>query len=624
MRYIDVVVMSWTAPQRRISMPTAFDRVRFNPAPMFRRRWVRRWFAVLVYLTLALTSTWPLALSATTKLPMGTTIVSTVPLFNLWTIWWNADRATHAFAGYWDAPIFAPTESAFAFSEPQPTTLIVAPIIWLSGSRVLAYNVYLWLSLVLNGVFAERLLRVLHVRWWAAILGGAAMVMLPIVHWQLDVIQLVPVWALLWTWTAAWQASRRPNWQRGAETGLALSVSFLNCGHHALFLGLLLAATVWVLPGRWRDRQLWLAFAAACVVIAVIVGPLAVPMQQVMKQHAFARKVGMVSQLSALPVDYLGASGPALIDFGQDWLRPYWRMSPGWIKVALAAVGIVWGLIRRRSRRFTIFLLLNATLAFTLSMGTHLKIGEWEPWWTLAKHVPGFSQVRNVFRFGYFVHMAVVIWSAQAVWWMSVAARRLLLQRPRWRIAGLGTCVLLGCCAAIEIRPQELLLTAAPDKATNAGWIEFIRSETPPGKSIACLPYPKAYLAGDYEQTTRWMYYGTFHKVPLANGYSGFFPADYFATQDAMNVPQTVEPTLKKLTDSGVHFFVVDPVPGEPDPLQDLTLEEHWLELVFDDPVGVRIYELRPLKDNQPTQPSPVRRSSGIKLRRPSQPTSSQ
>lgn len=577
-------------------MPNAPDLIEMRKSKA-RRRWFERGLALVIYVGLALASTWPLAASPASKLPMGTTIVSTVPLFNLWTIWWNADRATHGFSGYWDAPIFHPAKASFAFSEPQPTTLLVAPVIWLTGSRVLAYNVYLWVSLVLNGVFAERLLRALGVRSWAAMGGGAAMVMLPIVHWQLDVIQLVPIWGILWTWTACWQVSRLPSIKRGVESGLALGVSFLCCGHHGLFLGLLLAASVWILPRRWRDRRLWSAFAAACVALVVVVAPLAIPMQRAMRQNEFVRKVAMVAQLSALPADYLGASGPALIDVSEDWLRPYWRLSPGWIKVGLASIAAIGGLIRRRTRRFTLFLLLTAGLAFVLSLGTNLKLFEWEPWWTLARYVPGFSQVRNVFRFAYFVQMIAVVLSAQAVWWMSIIVRRSLQQRRYWRMGLLICLAAMSTVAAIEVRPRELLLAATPDEVANARWIEFVKTQTPPGRAIACLPYPQAYLAGDYEQTTRWMYYGTFHNVPLANGYSGFFPADYFDTQDALNVPAKVEATLKKLAEQGVYFFVACQFDGQPEPLQSMTFQDHWLELVFDDPIGVRIYRLHRLDE---------------------------
>src|SRR5690606_18272581 len=101
-------------------------------------------------------------------------LVVTVPLFNAWTIWWNCDRLAHGFRGYWDAPIFFPEQQTFAFSEPQPATLMVAPVLWGSGSPILAYNAYLWLSLLLNGLVTLWLLKSLGHRTWLAGLGAIA------------------------------------------------------------------------------------------------------------------------------------------------------------------------------------------------------------------------------------------------------------------------------------------------------------------------------------------------------------------------------------------------------------------------------------------------------------------
>ena len=80
------------------------------------------------------------------SLPQGTEAAATVPLFTTWTVWWNADRALHFWQGYWDAPIFHPTPDTFAFSEPLATTLVVAPLLWLSGNRILAHNAFLLLA----------------------------------------------------------------------------------------------------------------------------------------------------------------------------------------------------------------------------------------------------------------------------------------------------------------------------------------------------------------------------------------------------------------------------------------------------------------------------------------------
>lgn len=131
----------------------------------------------LLYASLAAVATWPLARHLTSHLPMGTEPVATVPLFNLWTLWWNADRLQALYTGYWDARIFHPVRGAFAFSEPQPLTGLVAAVLTgMSASRTFGYNAVLLLGLTLNGWVASRLLAALGMRWSVCLVGGAMVV----------------------------------------------------------------------------------------------------------------------------------------------------------------------------------------------------------------------------------------------------------------------------------------------------------------------------------------------------------------------------------------------------------------------------------------------------------------
>jgi len=364
--------------------------------------------ALIMYAALSIWTTWPLVLAPASTLPTRTTGCATVPLFNLWTVWWNSDRALHGFQGYWDAPIFAPTEDTFAFSEPQPATLLVAPVIWLTGSRGLASNLYLWGSLILNAVFAERLLRATGLRRFWPVAGGALILLLPLVHWQIDVQQLVPLWGILWTWTALRNFTRHPGRRSGFGVGAAVGVSFLLSAHQALMLVLLLSASVWLLPFAWRSRGTWAGGLVAVSVGAAIILPFAIPMRQAAERHGFHRSARTVERLSARPADYLAVPGRSLLPTAVRAERPDWRLSAGWIRTGLAVAGLAIGLSRRRWRRWSLFLGANAGLAFLLSLGPGLNLGGWCPWWTLADLVPGVDQVRSVFRFAFFYQLAVI------------------------------------------------------------------------------------------------------------------------------------------------------------------------------------------------------------------------
>lgn len=543
------------------------------------------------YVLLSIWATWPLALRSTICLPMGNLSAGTVPLFNLWTIWWNADRLPHVFQDYWNAPIFHPVPDTFAFSEPQPTTILVAPILWLTGSRVLTYNVYLWLSLLLNAVFAERLLRVVGVNKWLAPTGGAAMLLLPAIHWQLDVVQLVPVWGILWTWTACLQAGQTPSVRRGAEVGLAYAVTFLTCGHQGLFLAVLLMGTVWALLRNWRSRTTWLSAFAAIVVASILVAPVAFELRHALARQEFQRNPEIVAQLSGLPGDYLAHTGTALIDPPLPGTRLYWGFSPGWLKVVLALFGATFGLTRRRWRRWTLFLLLTGILAFLLSLGPNLQIRNWQPWWTLTSLVPGFAHVRNVFRFAFFVQIVSVVLAVQGLnaGWLLI---RHLCRNRSWRCILQSAVVILALVSAFEIRPMPLAFVQAPNETANAGWIGYIREQTPRGQGIVCFPFATGDHVNDFDITTRWMYYGTFHGVPLVNGYSGFFPREYFELQDAANAGTLSAAFLEKLVQAKVEFLVVNRNLISADKMRTTDGGQYQLRRVFQDPVGVDVYRV--------------------------------
>ncbi len=167
------------------------------------RLWSSPWVcgigAWCAYLAIAVFASWPLCLSPASTISIGFETEATVPLLNVWTLWWNSDRLAAGFQGYWNAPIFHPTDGAFAFSEAQPTMLIAAPVVWLTGSRVLGYNVYLLLILTLNGWSSQRLLRRIGHRPWLAFCGGVMCQMLPFVWWQSGVVQLTTLFGIVWT-----------------------------------------------------------------------------------------------------------------------------------------------------------------------------------------------------------------------------------------------------------------------------------------------------------------------------------------------------------------------------------------------------------------------------------------
>lgn len=325
------------------------------PSQLWRSPWVRGigvWFA---YLGIAVFATWPLCWSPASTISTGFEFVSTVPLLNVWTLWWNSDRAAAGFHGYWDAPIFYPTKGTFAFSEAQPTMLIAAPIVWLTGSRVLAYNVYLLLILTLNGWSSQRLLQRVGHHPWLAFCGGVMSQMLPFIWWQSGVVQLTTLFGIVWTIHALLDVfdpkqtsgrgatfkdilsiggvltrsicnrSERPthfvqDWKehvardvdwsgsawRGLKLGTAFCLTYLLCNYWGLFLVMIVVpSSIWLWNISLFRFRFWGEIGLAAVLAFAVLAPLIHVQRSLAREHQWTREQSLIRSLSSHPRDFL-------------------------------------------------------------------------------------------------------------------------------------------------------------------------------------------------------------------------------------------------------------------------------------------------------------------------------
>lgn len=532
----------------------------------------------------------------TTTLPTGPSQIATVPLFNLWTIWWNSDRLLHGFRHYWHAPIFYPAAGTFTFSEPQPATLIVAPVILVTGSRVLAYKAYLLLSLTLNGFFAWRLLRRRGTPIWIAMTGSVMVILLPLVHQQSDVLQMMPLWGILWTWDALDRVCRQPSVGRAAVTGVAFGTTFLMSVHHGLFLCVLSIGPVLFLLRCRQSREMLKAAAAFLAVAAVIVLPLVWPMRQFLAKYDFTRTKSMVAALSAQPVDYVTLPANATARVGLAERRSGAGLLPGYLKSGLAVCGLLFGITRPRRRRWNLFLGATLILAVLLSLGSSLKLGSWQPWFTLCEFVPGLAQVRSVIRFAYFAQLIVALLAAAGLtkWWLLLQGRPSHRCSSQLMTAGRALVVGLAIISIAEVVPGQVLITKVPDVDRNQGWIRFVSTNVSPGRAVICLPSASGRKVADFQVTARWMYFGTFHGQPLVDGYSGFFPDQFFRLQDALNsAPEVRRHTVADLlAGANVELIVVDRDYYEVTDVLSGAADRFALQLCFSGENGIDVHRL--------------------------------
>lgn len=525
------------------------------------------------------------------SIPLKSTNVATVPLFNAWTIGWNADRALHGLNGYWNAPIFYPADDSFAFSEPQPATLLVAPVCWTTGSAIAGYKAWLFLSLCLNGFFTALLLRRIGHGLFLQLVGGTAVALLPIVHQRIDVLQLVPVWGIIWFWSSLFELDKTPGRRTAAELGISYATCFALCVHHGMFLSATLPLAALVFIRRLPDRTFLTSSLQATFLAALLVLPIVAPIYAAAHANAFSRKERSVKNQSATPEQLLATPSNSLIQFSQLENSNRRRFNPGWFRMTFAVLGataaVVWG----ERRRWAVFLLLTAVSATTLSLGLNLELFGWKPWQSISEHLPGFGQVRNVFRFVWLIQMSVLLLAIEGLATVLASCQQRFSKsflKPALAIF----VAIPGVILAAEVLPEEAQRGGVPDVARHKGWTQFIRENNPAGQPIVCLPFASGNSIGDFDVTTRWMLYGLEHGAPMLNGYSGFFPKSYFELRNFVNAEFPSPKVFDRFAELDVEFVVVSRNYREPEKL--LSESAGKLNLVYrNSDAAVDIYRLQ-------------------------------
>ena len=453
------------------------------------------WWVALLFYPLAVT--WPLVASSLTSIPQGSEHSATVPLFNLWTLSWNVKELLIGYRGYWDAPIFWPSPGAFAFSDAQPLTgLLAAP--WWGYSPALAYNLILWGYLAANGLTVYWFLRRRQVAVPAALIAGLLAQSLPYLTHERGVLQLQPYFGMLWAVEGLWRLSRAQR-ARGAVFWLAagLSVTFLTSAYYGVFLLVLLPPFLVGLRPRAAD---WSGLALA--LSAGMLAPLALFWHQraILQQMGFDRSLETIRSSSACLGDYWHLT-PRLFQWfsfeGVPGCGQHLFPGVGLLILGLIGAGIA---LRRRGRALGWALLLSATLAVLVSFGPRLTIGGRPPYEALRAALPGYENLRSPFRFALWLQVGLALFSGFAL--------DALWARRRWLVIGLGALLLV----ELFPRPEPLIAVPAPYSRNVLQGVTVF------------LPFPSKSAAAAYAQTTRWMWRSLTTEAVLVNGYSGYFP----------------------------------------------------------------------------------------------------
>lgn len=494
----------------------------------------------------SLWAVWPLPWHVRSALPTGDSPTATVPMLNAWIMWWNAESLATGHSDYWNAPIFHPTSGTLAFSEPLPASNLTAPLTWISGSPIAAYNCFLIFAIGFNGYFAARVLRASRCSESIALAGGLGICLHPLALQNLEAVQLVPLGGMLWTVDALIRFQKAPTNWHGFQIGAALATTAFLCLHHALFFLIVIAITGWTCwPSKnWRDGMAGLLTGG---VICCAMGlSIVLPINGIHSEHHLKRNPQTVRALSAEPADWLTTQASAWLPLAPNPQGDF-PLLPGVLRSTVAIAGLWWSW--RRKPKISILLSSICLVSWLLSFGPNLLLGSWCPWQTMCDLLPALGRIRSPYRFAYITQWSLLMlafialgeWRREFLVWNLRGKRYPTWLRRLCRTAAGAVVVLL----AFEVPPERTFLFHPPLPQHAEPWLTYVADHSKPTDAILCLPLAANLSESAQQQETLWMMYATIHRVPLVNGYSGFLPRHWLALR-------------KQLLSEGIHSRSLD------------------------------------------------------------------
>ena len=493
------------------------------------------------------------------------------PLLNTWILAWDADRLRHGLAGLWSAPILYPYQSTLAFSEHLlGIAVFAAPLEWITGNPMLAYNTVFFASFVFAGLSMFLLARELSGRTDAAVVAAAIFAFYPyrmaqVSHLQLLVNGWMPLSLLgLHRYFATGS--------RSALAGAAVAYAFLamSNGYYLFFFGfvvlLIMAWGVWRADRVTRPRMIR-DLAVAAVMAGAAYAPIAREYVAVRHQYDLSRDPAEIGSFAADVGSYLTMPDEirAHLRFGlPSYPKPAGpeerhdgMLFPGFVMLTLAAVAI----LRRDSRHWPITRVYGGigVVALVLSLGPEPTVWGHRvlasgPYAWLDTLVPVLDALRVPARFASIVYLALTVLAA-------IGAASILGDRQAsTAVAVTASLIVLVCFEGYGAIP---LAEVGPHGRTrDYGLYEWLRDQ--PAGAVMELPIGR--LDGNYRAFV-YQYNTLVHRHPIVNGWTGYSTElQQFLGSDAspFRDPDRIGDALDLLRGLGVRYVLIHPDDFEP------------------------------------------------------------
>jgi hypothetical protein len=486
----------------------------------------------LIVAALAVLHTWPLAAhpGQLSRNDNSDTVL------NEWIMAWVVHQAPRDPLHLFDANIFYPNRDTLAYSEPLLVqSILAAPVLWLGGSPVLAYNLVLIAGFALTGWTTSLVVMTWTGQFSAGLIAGAligvnAHTLTRLPHIQAQHAEFLPlaIYSLD-------RLLRDPSIRHALSLAGWFTLQAATSIYLLVFTVFAMIASAAARPEAWLGRRRWKV--VACVLVAALVAgitllPVVLPYWRVYSGEGLTRSLRDAAMYSARWSDYLLTPARYPRAIWGDRFDGGTALFPGLVGLALTAVALGTGAAFRDARAR--MCLAIGLMGLALSFGTRLP-----GYATLYELVPLLHSIRAPVRIGYLVIVSVALLSGFAM----VELRRRAPERF-WPWAA-GVILLL---ATVERLAAPLALSpVGPVPAI----YDQLRADA--GAVVVELPFPDPRTVF---HNARFMMHSTRHWKPMLNGYSGFMPRSYLQHYDQLRrFPDAA--SIASLEGQGVtHVFV--------------------------------------------------------------------